>query len=169
MIINTNRILLRPFDKKDVNSYFHLAQSRDVKKYVYPLYVETKEKAKLRIEAFQALAARPDDFVFAIEEKTQKALIGVIDAIHIVKDTLDISLFIAESCRNRGYAKEAVNALLLKLIELKKAYKLEFFVADGNVFATMLMKHIKLETERLGLKIKEERLDFEGIIYSLQL
>lgn len=169
MIINTERLQLRAFDKKDINSYFNIAQGSGVQKYVYTLYVDSKEKAKSRIEIFSRAIGADDNYVFAIEEEKHNVLIGMIALMHVGSNMLDVSIFIAESCRNRGYAREVLSALLPKLVEMKKSYALTFFVADENIPAAMLMQHIKAEAEKLELKIKEERFGSEGTDYLLQL
>lgn len=169
MIINTNRLQLRPLDKRDINAYFNIAQGDGIEEYAYHIYVDSKEKAKARIEAFQSLTIRSDDYMFAIEEKANKALIGVISVTKILGNLVDISLFIAESCRSRGYAKEAVNALIYKFVEMKKEYILDFFVANDNYPASMFMRKIKTEAKKQGYEFVEKRIVSGGTDHLLKL
>lgn len=169
MIINTEHLTLRPLEKKDINPYYNIAQGKDIQKYVCNLYVSSKEEAKLEIAAYNTCINRSGDYIFAIEEKASKVLVGVIAAIKTMENTVDISLFIAEGCRNRGYAKEAINALLSKFIELKHSYKIEFFVADSNSPALMITKKIQEEAAKAGFKVKEKRFGDEGTDYSIKI
>lgn len=169
MIIDTKRLKLRPLDKKDINSYFNISQGEGIERYTSTLYVESKEKAKRKIENFKEIPNRPNDFLFAIEEKANKVLIGVISATEINENTVDICLFIAEACRNKGYGKEAVNSLLKKFAEMDKQYVIEFFVEDDNSPAIMLMRNIKAEAEKRGLKIKSKKFLSQATDYFLKL
>ena len=109
MIIRTNRLVLRPFEKDDVTWYYDVIKNTDMVTRLKSLAAKDIEEAKRHIAIF-ANGDFKNDFYCVITDK-KKNVMGLIIAVRLTKMTMDVSYFLKEEYRHNGYMQEALAAV----------------------------------------------------------
>ena len=147
--INTERLLLRSFQKKDAKYVQVLAGNFNVSKTTinipYPYKNGMAEEwIKTHKEGFDSNT----EITFAIINNQNSELIGAINLIAIKEKRAEIGYWIGEPFWGRGYCTEAVKSLIdysftqLNLIKLV-AEHLSSNPASGKVMKKSGMYHVK--------------------------
>lgn len=114
--IETERLLLRPFRASDAGDCFAFLSDRETC-YLdggYEPFSVMDEEYALLMEKFAAQEGR-----YMVERKKDGRVIGTI---HLFPDdrraveTMEIGYVVAPDCRRRGYAREAVSAVIAHLL-----------------------------------------------------
>ena len=111
--IQTERLLLRPFQAEDVAAYYDYMSDPDVMKYTALLPLSWEE-AKNRVESLAMKQANTSPHAFVITLGESEKLIG---NCRLARDndeptTGDMAYFLNRNYWGRGYATEAVRALI---------------------------------------------------------
>lgn len=110
MIIFTKRLKLRPFKSEDIVWYFDMLQCDDLKNELIGIYTDNIKIAKEYLETFQK-ADFKNDFYYVIENRKTKQVMGIFIAVRISGRYLDVSYFLKEEYRHKGYMYETIKAL----------------------------------------------------------
>ena len=148
MIIQTNRLILRPFVKTDIEWYHDVAQHPDIKKWLCSLATSDKSINQEHVNVFSA-GNDKDDFYYIITNKENEQL-GFIIAIRISRYTVDVSYFLKEESRHQGYMHEALEALVPKMREKNYLYRFRMQIAIDNFSSLNVAKKFNPQILKKG-------------------
>lgn len=162
MIIETERLILRPFREGD---------AADVYEYLHEPAVNCFACMKLETpaEAEKEVQSRVDEteYYFAITLKENGKVIGEIDAYpetgephadeNTIKDTFSPCWMLNRAYEGKGYAFEAAYAFFDYLFSDKGARRIYAFTEDYNVRSQTLCK-------RLGMRKEGEFIEFVSFV-----
>lgn len=138
MIIQTKRLILRPFCDDDKEWYYGMTRNEDVKRRLKGLRARNRKKANKDVDLLKA-ANFIDDFYFVITDKEENIL-GIIIAIRITYQVIDVSYFLFPKYRHNGYMYEALDCFV-KEIKLKVCdYSFRMVVDEDNRASMNLMR-----------------------------
>lgn len=161
--IKTERLWLRQIDETDAESIVALRSDENVYKYfLNPVKLMIEEHRKWYEEQYIDDYSRVD--WIAVDDETG-AFIGVYGAKKVDEDTVEVSYITSSSHQHRGYAREAVAAIInwckdkLKVVDfvvnvhennegsLKFAQSMGFILRDNTGCFTKL--HLKHECDTM--------------------
>lgn len=146
-IIETDRLLLRPFDLADAATVQRLCGDHAVAATTLLPYPYPEGLAEIWIASLSEGIERGDAAGFAVTLAREKRLIGgvrlQIDPVHVRGE---LGFWIARSCWGRGYATEAVRAVIeyeFSVLGLHRIYAMHFSrnPASGRVMEKCGMVH----------------------------
>lgn len=151
IIVRTGQLVLRPFDKSDlqaVESYFGLGE---VRRYLdWQLRDTIDSKAALDVIRKQTRLTRPGDTVtLAVVRETDGALLGQV-SLQWTDATAaqgEIRLILNPTFRRRGYASEAGKALLDLGFERFHLHRIFARIDGGNDAAARLLRGLGMRLE----------------------
>ena len=95
MIIQTERLQLRPFTLGDAEEYFKIvSSSQEIQEFVPFAYESTIEEMRQAISECYSVGNFKDDFYFIIEEMISHKIMGAIIAVRIFEKNLDLSILL---------------------------------------------------------------------------
>lgn len=130
MIILTSRLMLRPFDMDDLDEFFEVTRSEEIRKYVAYAYAEDKRELAANIRIYQD-GDFINDFYFLIEELNTMNIIGAIIATKDRDNNLEVAYLLGEKYRRKGYMTEAMREFI-KEIAIGLNYNLVFVIERNN-------------------------------------
>lgn len=152
MIIETERLILRPFAEGDAEDVFEYLKEPAVNCFAcmkLNSLEEAKEEVKRRVGE--------TEYYFAITLKDSGKVIGEIDAYpetaephadeNSVRDTFSPCWMLNGDYRGKGYAYEAAHAFLDYLFRQKNARRVYAYVEDYNVPSRHLCKKLGMREE----------------------
>ena len=140
---------LAKITESDLEEFYRIAKNKEVKQFVKILYPEDMEEAEIIIEM---LTVDSNYIAYKILNEKEK-FVGVIIGEKKGKGTVEISYFIAEEYRGKGYCTHAV-VEFKKHLEKQKYKKMEFSIDLRNKKSQNVMKRLRiplLYTSRLGI------------------
>lgn len=141
MLIETSRLILRPFTLTDAEEYFVLTRDDQIAKYLEGAFFSTLEKIKDVIKESYSVCDFDKDFYLLIEEKFTHNIIGAIivtyDSIH---NSYDVSYLIGKNYRRNGYLKEAFYSFIEKMPS--NGIPLSFVVRKDNIASLEFIRNI---------------------------
>lgn len=153
MIIETKRLLLRPFEEKDAEDLFEYLHKPAVNCFAC-MKLNTIEDAVKEVKK----RAEETEFYFAIVLKSTNKVIGEIDAYpesnnHIdldaQKDTFSPCWMLNLKFQGNGYAYEAAHAFFDYLFNQKGARRIYAYTEDYNVHSQRLCEKLGMRKEGL--------------------
>ena len=145
-VINSE-ISLKSIDEKDKKDLLEIANDPLVKKgYMIPDFASAEEEEKF-FQKLRNFSLDKERFVFGIYSKNK--IIGFLNDVHRENLTIEIGYFISPKEWNKGYATEALKAVINELFrmgfEAVQAGHFEENLASGRVMQKCGMKHIEKE------------------------
>lgn len=141
MIIQTERIVLRPFEIRDITWYPRLAKHQDTRKYLKGVYTEDVAKMKEDVEIFSK-GDFENDFYFVVENIETKSIMGIVVIVRLTKKMLDVSYFLFEEYRKQGYMYESMNAAMRAIKAEKPSYYFRMVINENNISSLKLAKRL---------------------------
>ena len=113
-ILETTNLLLREVAEKDVDEVFFLRSDKDVMKYIPRLLAQSKQDALERIEMFREIKEKGDGINWAITQKGNNKLIGVIGLYRIDKENFrsEVGYMLHPDFQGKGIIKEALDKII---------------------------------------------------------
>lgn len=112
MLLKTERLTIRPFRDEDAAAMALLLQNREIAKtYMVPDLDE--EKALKLFGRFQTLSADPERAVVGLFDCGR--LVGFMNDVERDGATIEMGYVIDPACWNKGYATEALTAMIAAL------------------------------------------------------
>jgi len=149
MLLESNRLILRPFKLNDGNDLYEYLSDEEVVKY------EPYSPLTLDI-IYEVVKSRVDNASFiAVCLKDTNKLIGnlYVNKIDPEKiNTYEIGYVFNKNYHSKGYATEAVNSLLDHLFVTKQAHRVVAYCNTQNAASWKLL-------ERLNFRREAERVD----------
>ncbi|MCR4572597.1 MAG: GNAT family N-acetyltransferase [Lentisphaeria bacterium] len=153
MIIETERLILRPFEEKDAEDMFEYLKKPAVNCFAcmkLDSLEEAKEEARRR--------ADDTDLYFAIVLKENGKVIGEIDAApeatapdedNVPQDTFSPCWMLNKAYHGKGYGYEAAHAFFDYLFNEKGARRIYTYTEDYNIPCQRLCEKLGMRKEGL--------------------
>ena len=109
-MVKSNRLNIVPFEMKYLNNYF-VGFNADITKFQWPDPFESIEDARSMLQEFLNEMSRKETLLFSILSKSD-AFLGSVEIHGLIGDCPELGIWIIESEQNKGYAYEALNAVL---------------------------------------------------------
>ncbi len=122
-MIKSERTNIVPFEMKYLNDYFSGFNGK-ITKFQWPDPFESIEAARATLQEFLKEMVREETLLFSILSKTG-VFLGSVEVHGLSEDCPELGIWILESEQNKGYAYEALNAVLAYVLE--KYDKAEFY------------------------------------------
>lgn len=146
MIIQTKRLTLRPFIDEDIKWYYEITQNDEFKKRLIGLEAQNLDDAKAHIDIFKS-GNFQDDFYYVIENKQGNA-IGIIIAVRMSGNIVDVSYFLLEEYRHNGYMLEALKRFIQKVKAEVEVYTFRMVIDEDNISSLNVVKKINAYIEK---------------------
>ncbi|GAB6110111.1 GNAT family N-acetyltransferase [Fusibacter bizertensis] len=153
MVIETKRLILRPFSESDAEDLYEYLKEPAVNCFAcmkLNSVEEAKEELKNRV--------KETEYYFAITLKENGKVIGEIDANpettapdeeNVPKDTLSPSWMLNKNFQGKGYAYEAAYAFFDYLFKEKGARRIYAYTEDYNLSCQRLCEKLGMRQEGL--------------------
>jgi RimJ/RimL family protein N-acetyltransferase len=151
MLITTERLVLRRFRSSDAESLAAYRSDPDVARYQSWTAPVTLERARAIVVSLAAGdPAQPGWFQYAIERTEDKAHIGDIGVdLHENRMRAEIGFTLATAYQGRGYAAEAVRAVLDHLFRVRGLHKVTAETDARNAASARLLQRVGFTREGL--------------------
>lgn len=153
MIIETKRLILRPFEKKDAKDVFEYLEKPAVNCFLCMKLNTIEEAEKEMIKR-----SSETEYLFAIVLKESNKVIGEIDGYPessdshdetSIKDTFSPCWMLNEKYQGHGYAYEASYAFIDYLFKNKNARRIYAYTEDYNISSQRLCEKLGMRKEGL--------------------
>lgn len=131
MIIQTERLILRRFTEADIEWYYHFVQNEELKKRLPSLQVKTVEQARFDLKLFEK-GDLVNDYYCVITDKIGNVM-GIMIAVSITRETIDVSYFLKKEYRKKGYMHEALENLMSIARKRNPLYRFKFVIDKDNI------------------------------------
>lgn len=109
-MIRSERTIIAPFDMKDLNDYFN-GFNTDITKFQWPDPFASVEEARSMLQGFLDEMNRGETLLLSILSQTD-AFLGSVEVHGLQGDCPELGVWIVGQEQNKGYAYEALNAVL---------------------------------------------------------
>ncbi len=150
MLIETKRLLLRPWEERDLDPFASMNRDPEVMEYFPDLL--TRDESRQRIER-QNQRLREDGFAFlAVEELATSTFVGWIGLGRVPFDAsfapaVEIGWRLARDFWGQGYASEGARACLRYGFEVLDLPEIVAFTFEGNARSRALMARIGMRQD----------------------
>ena len=163
--LRTERLLLRryrPEDADDLNKYF----GKDPAMFQYSGWnpYETQDMARETVERF--IDSYRDEHFYGWAIDCDDVLVGTIGAYDYKDNKIEVGLSVKRACWGRGYAAEALKAVLEYLTEHEKISCVTAWCAPENIGSKKAMEKAGMKlvkTEKSGLTVGD--IGYDKLIY----
>jgi len=115
-VLKTERLVLRPFTDEDMDAAIGIFENGEVKKtYMLPDFPD-RAAAEALFRRIQAISLLPERIDYAIALGDE--LVGFINDCGMEGDAVELGYVIAPAQKNRGYATEALAAVIAELFRM---------------------------------------------------
>jgi RimJ/RimL family protein N-acetyltransferase len=151
LTVKTERLLLRPFDKSDLQEVLGYYSVPDIQRYL-DWKARDKTEAKSAFEALrkQTRLSRPGEVLtLAVVRKSDGKVIGHVSLRYTDATAAqgEVRFAIAPIYRNKGYGTEAVKAVLTLGFEQFKFHRIYARTAGKNEASAKLLKDLGMRLE----------------------
>ncbi|HML99820.1 MAG TPA: GNAT family N-acetyltransferase [Bacilli bacterium] len=144
-IIDTDRLLLRPFQEGDaLFFYINIASDYRVTKYLLWPPTQNMEEMELMLEQWIKDSQESFSYRFALLEKNSFEVIGMINIVEIdyQTETMEIGYMLAHRKWNKGYMREGLEAVMNFLFQKVKVKGIKASVFVNNISSLRLLKNL---------------------------
>ena len=184
-VLETDRLLLRPFSYNDVNDVFECWESDpEVAKYMFWTSHNDIEKTKEWIEFEIGQIEKEDWFRFALVIKEANELIGTVIIYYEEEvECWEIGYNLGKKYWNKGYTTEAVKRVIEFAIKELNVYEIVGRYAKENTASENVMKKLgfqyekdimymcndgKVEREGVQCRLKKEKIEGINAFYQIR-
>jgi aminoglycoside 6'-N-acetyltransferase len=151
VLITTDRLVLRRFRPDDAPTLAAYRSDEDIARYQSWEAPVTLEQARRSVEAMAA--GDPDEpgwFQYAVERTADGVLIGDVGAnLHPNRMQAEIGFTVAAAYQGRGYASEAVRAVLDRLFTVQGVQRVSAECDARNTASARLLERVGFRREGL--------------------
>lgn len=150
-IIETERLILRKLETKDINDLFEILSSERVTKYYGKYPMENLSEAEDLILKFHKAFEDQKSIRWGIELKETNRIIGTCGFHCWNKNHFraEVGYELGEAFWNKGYATEAIFAILKYGFEFMELERIEAIVYPENKYSEKLLLNLGFEHEGL--------------------
>lgn len=142
-IIQTDRLIITPFDLKSLKDYYG-GFDADITKYQYPDPFTTEEGARELLQSFINLMNQGEMFFLTIFTKDNQ-FVGSIEVHGLKEEQPELGLWIKKEFQQRGYAYEALSNVIKKVND---DYEKEWYIYEADIRNTGSIKLVEKFTYR---------------------
>lgn len=151
-MIETERLILRPWKEKDKEPFARLNADVQVMRY-FP-NILSREESDAQVDWFDAHMAKYDYCMWAVEEKETGAFTGFVGLNNVGHDlpftpAVEIGWRLSSAYWGKGYATEAAHASLQDGFDRADLGQIVAYTAQANLLSIAVMK-------RLGMTLDED-------------
>jgi len=149
-LIETDRLMLRPFRYDDIDEYLSFFANADVQKYLGNILIPKDiEDARRWVNNMNGRCLKSKlVLTWCIEYKEKHKVIGRCDLGGFVRKSMaDISYYLSKEFWNQGFASEAVNAVVRFGLENLGLHRIQTTVLPENIYSLKLLKRIGFAEE----------------------
>jgi len=151
LTIKTTRLILRPFEKSDLEEVLSYYSLPDIQRYLdWKARDDGEAKAAFDVMRKQTRITRPGDVLtFAIVRKTDGKVLGhaCLRWTDATAQQGEVRFAIAPAFRGKGYATEAVKAVVTLGFEQYKFHRIFARTAGHNEASARLLKGLGMRLE----------------------
>ena len=157
--INTNRLIIRNFQKKDAHGLFeYLANPRS------SCFLDEKiDSIEQAVEHINQINTCPEEANIAVCTKGNDLLIGNMFSQKEIPDTYSVGWHFNKNYEGKGYATEAATAYIDFLFTHKNARRIYAYVEENNIRSKKLCERLGMRHEGLLLDFISFTKDINGI------
>lgn len=158
--IETNRLILREFKESDVKGCFvHFGQDKELGRFL-PMYPVENEYAMKELICGFIKAYDMGAYIWLIEEKNSQEPIGyvTVDVPYRQLGVGEIGYLLGEKYQGKGYAKEAVQAVITFMFQKEGLYLIEAKYNENNCASGKLLERLHFVKEGV---LRDRRIDFQ--------
>ncbi len=160
--LETERLLLRKFVIEDVEqSHINWASDCETSKYFafYP-HKEMNDTESIIMQWINAYQNEGSNYIWAVVEKNSNEVIGNIsaDSSYRILNICEIAYMLGSKWWNKGYATEALNAVIHYLFITEDFYMIEAKYNAENIASGKLLQKIGMKQDGV---LRDRRLDKE--------
>ena len=151
-LIETSRLILRPFKCSDAERYFEMTRDTEILKYVSYACPDSVQNALDDIEKYYSKGDWVHDFYIILEQKESHEIVGALIITEDLSGRLDTCLIVAEEHRRKGYITEAITAFREYL---PKGNVLHFVIDRKNIPSLITVQNFEDIKETTFLRDSE--------------
>lgn len=151
-VIETKRLILRPFEYDDIEEYLLFFTDTDVQKYLGKILIpKDLEDASRWVNNMNGKCLKSKlVLTWCVEHKERQKVIGRCDLGGFVRKSMaDISYYLSKEFWNQGIASEAVDAVVKFGFENLGLHRIQATVLPDNIYSIKLLKRIGFAEEGL--------------------
>ena len=147
--LETERLILRQVNEKDVKQIYEILSNVEVAKYEYFYPVKSKEEAMEFIERYKQNLEDEEEITWGIILKETNKLIGTccLGDFNVGARRAEIGYNIAQAEWNKGYATEALAAVIGFGFDNINLNRIEATITPGNNASVKVLKKLKFTQE----------------------
>ena len=127
-MLKTERLILAPFSMRHLNEYVAGFTAR-ITEYQWPDPFENTEQATDTLQAFLEEMERGETLFYSVLSKDE-AFLGSVEVHGLAEDCPELGVWIAKAEQNKGYALEALDAVMDHVL---KTYGKSAFYYEADV------------------------------------
>jgi len=151
--LETDRLILRPFNRKDMDEYLAFVYVPEVQRYLgggILSYDNEKHISNWLNNINGRLLKSKTVFTWCIEYKVEKKVVGRIDLGGFNKKSMaELAYHFSKAYWNMGFAKEAIGEVTRFGIEDLKLHRMQALVMPDNVYSIRVLKRLGFAEEGL--------------------
>ena len=169
-MLETNRLILRQADFKDEEQLFELLSNPEVAKFDYFYPIKSSVEARKFIERYNDELAENEEITWGISLKETNKLIGVccLGDFDDGARRAEIGYDITQQEWGKGYATEAVKAVISFGFNHMNLNRIEATITPGNYASIRVLEKLEFITEGIVRErdLIKDKLE-DGIIMSI--
>ena len=149
MLINTQRLLLRPLFQSDAQDIYEIFSDKQVMKYYDLLPFESLERAKQQVEFFTQGFEQKTMLRWGIEYKDNSKLIGTCGFFAFNEDVkkAELGYELNSSYHGKGLMTEALGAILSHIFTQTDINRVEAYVEPPNIASQKTLEKLGFTKE----------------------
>ncbi len=149
--VETKRLILREINESDVEGVYKIFSDPEVAKYDWFRPIESKDDAIKFIKRYKEEFETGEEITWGIELKDTKELIGICCLGDFDKGArrAEIGYDLVQHKWNKGYATEAVEAIVKFGLSQMNLNRIEAFITPGNDASVKVLEKLNFTKEGL--------------------
>jgi ribosomal-protein-alanine N-acetyltransferase len=156
-VLSTPRLILRALHPTDLDDLYEYASDSEIDQYVPWEHYQNIDEARENLNEFLEEYEKDGLGAWGLEHRADKKLIGItnISIPHRINRRVELGYTISRAYWGKGYATEAVQAVIHFGFEIIKLVRIEAVVRPENIASARVL-------EKSGMQ-------FEGVLHSYQV
>ena len=148
-MLNTERLILRPYQKSDASDIVRQLKDRAVTRYTYMPYPYTAQDYFGFLRRISTPTARKANMVFALIDRESDKVIGAVGVhnLSVVNRSAEIGYWLAKKFWGKGYVVEAVNMVVAYLFTERKLVRVYAKVFHPNTRSARVLEKAGFTSE----------------------
>lgn len=139
MLIQTERLRIRPFEISDAEWYFKVTRDKDIKRYLPCAGLVSIKDSVNVIRKYYSRGDFVHDFYLVLEDKESYEQLGALVITQNLDKSLDVAMLVAKEHRGKGYIIEAIKGVVQ---HLPHGSVLEFTIDRRNESSLMAVQKL---------------------------